>query len=237
MPFLYYVFGAAIAVGTLVGLVFALYYWAVLILRWKTPKRRIYAARLVIAIASIPCIFGLNYLNIRFILLPARRLHEMAEISARRAQHLKETTFVNIGDACPSFSLTTIDGDTVSLPLPNKVVLIIFFATWCGPCQMELPHIERIWSDLKNDDRFRLVVVGREETAETVGAFRQQRELSFPIAADPDRKVYSLFAKEAMPRTILVSPEGTVVYSNAGFYETDIEDLRSVLKQQLETLR
>jgi hypothetical protein len=102
---------------------------------------------------------------------------------------------------------------------------------------MELPHIDRIWSDLKNDNQFRMVVIGREETAETVRAYRQQHEFSFPIAADPEREIYSLFAKESIPRTIVVSPEGQVVYSNAGFHETDIEELKAVLKQQLATLK
>jgi thiol-disulfide isomerase/thioredoxin len=121
----------------------------------------------------------------------------------------------------------------VTLPAPGKVVLINFFATWCGPCQLELPHIEKIWSDLKHEDGFQLVVIGREETPEAVRAFRQERGFSFPMAADPDRAIYSLFAKELIPRTLVISPKGQVVYSTAGFLETDLEELNAMLKEQL----
>jgi peroxiredoxin len=226
-----------LGVTALIALGIALYSFIFMLVRWKTPKRRSHAVRLFAAIAAIPCLIAIQQAILWWVFLPALGRQQMAEINAARAKRLDETTFVKVGDTVPEFSLTTIDGDTVSLPLPGKVVLINFFATWCGPCQMELPHIERIWSDFRNDDRFGLVVVGREETAETVRAYRQQHQFSFPIAADPEREVYSFFAKESIPRTILVSPEGLVVYSNAGFYETDIEELRAELKKQLATLK
>ena len=119
----------------------------------------------------------------------------------------------------------------------GKVYLVEFWATWCGPCLVELPHIEHIWSDLRHDDRFRLVVVGREETAETVRTFRQEHEFSFPMADDPERVVYSLFAAEGIPLTMVVSPEGKIIYSKAGFYVSDMAELYAVLKGQLAALK
>jgi peroxiredoxin len=224
-------------VAALVALGIALVSCVLMLVRWKTPKRRGHAIRLAGAIAAIVCLIGVHQAILWFVFLPALGRQQMAEIEAAQARRFAETTFVRVGDAVPEFSLTTIDGETVSLPAPGKVVLINFFATWCGPCQVELPHIERIWSDLRSDDRFRLVVVGREETAETVQAYRREHSFTFPMAADPERKVYSLFAKELIPRTVVVSPAGQVVYATAGFYEDEVEELHALLKEQLAAVK
>jgi len=52
---------------------------------------------------------------------------------------------------------------------------------------MELPHVERTWTANKDNEHFRLLVVGREETTETMQQYRDENGFSFPIAADPDR--------------------------------------------------
>jgi peroxiredoxin len=144
---------------------------------------------------------------------------------------------VGVGDRVPQFSLTTADGNEFSLPDDDKVTLINFFATWCGPCQIELPHIEQIWAANKNDGHFRMLVIGREETTESVREYRDKNGFSFPIAADPDRAVYSLFAEESIPRTLVVSPNGRIVYSKAGFYEDDLVELKAVLREQFALVR
>ena len=69
------------------------------------------------------------------------------------------------------FSMSEARGD---------VVLINFFATWCGPCRMELPHIQQIWEERKDNPRFRLLVIGREETMETVKQFCEENGFTFP---------------------------------------------------------
>ncbi len=208
-----------------------------MIVRWKTPKRRGHIGRFLISLAAIPVLIGTQQAILWLVFLPALGRQKMAEVNAGRAEQLAATTLINVGDTIPHTSLTTIDGETITLPMPGKVVLINFFATWCGPCLKELPHIEHIWSDLRHDDHFRLVVIGREETAETVRTFRQQHAFSFPMAADPEREVYSLFATESIPRTMVVSPEGKIIYSKAGFYESDIAGLNAILKGQLAALK
>lgn len=145
---------------------------------------------------------------------------------------------MHVGDPAPDFSVATADGDRFSLKdAKGDVILINFFATWCGPCRLELPHLEHIWAEKKDNESFRLLVIGREESIESVREFRDKNGFSFPIAADPDRAVYSLFAKESIPRTLVVSPDGFVVYSNLGFDEDDFDELNAVLEAQLADLR
>ncbi len=82
--------------------------------------------------------------------------------------------------------MTDADGNEFSTAQANgKVVLINFFATWCGPCQMELPHVEAVWKEHRDNDRFALLVIGREETTDSVRTFREEQGFSFPIAPDP----------------------------------------------------
>ncbi len=226
---------AALGIATLLACVGVAVSLIAMIVRWKTPKRRGHIIRLFITLAAIPAFIGIHQAILWLVFLPALGEQKMAEVSAHRAKKFAATTLLNIGDTFPETSLTTTDGEMITLPIPGKVVLINFFATWCGPCQKELPHIEHIWADLKLDDRFRLVVIGREETAETVRTFRQEHGFTFPMAADPDRAVYSMFATESIPRTMVVSPEGRIVYSTAGFRETDIAELNLVLREQLDS--
>jgi len=205
---LYNTITAALGVALLIALVVALFSLVGMVARWKTPERRGHAVRLTFSIAALPCLIGIQQAILWLVFLPALGREQMEEINAARSRNLAERTLVQLGDSAPEFSLATIDGDSVTLPSPNKVVLINFFATWCGPCQLELPHIDEIWLDLKDDDRFQLLVIGREETPESVRKFCDEHPFSFPMTADPKREVYSLFAKESIPRTIVVSPEG-----------------------------
>ena len=229
--------GMIIGVALLIAICVGLYSLVLMVIRWKTPERRRHLVRLVYAAIAVPCLAGIQYAILFFVFLPSLGSQKMTKIDAAHATQFAETTLVKVGDTIPEMSFETIDGDTVSLPSPGQVVLINFFATWCGPCQMELPHIEKIWSDLRNADHFKLVVVGREETVETVRAYRQEHGFSFPMAADPQREIYSLFANESIPRTLVVSPAGQVVYSKTGFSETDIEELKAVLKEQLASFK
>jgi peroxiredoxin len=226
-----------LGVAVLIAFGIALYSFVFMLLRWKTPQRRAYAIRLLGALAAVPCLIGIQQGILWLIFLPALGRQQMAEINAARAERLAETSVVQVGDTAPQFSLTTADGDEFSLPAGGNVVLINFFATWCGPCQMELPHVEQIWTENNKYEHFRLLVIGRDETTETVRQYRDKNGFSFPIAADPDRAVYSLFANESIPRTVVVSPDGRIVYSKAGFYEDDLDELNAVLHEQFASLR
>lgn len=230
----YSAISVALGIGVLAAFVVMIVSLIAMIVRWKTARRRRHVIRLLIALAAIPCLIGIQQAVLWWVYLPALGRQKLAEVNAARAESLAATSLVHAGDPAPQFSLTTADGDEFSMAdAAGDVVLINFFATWCGPCQVELPHIEQIWDARKNDDHFRLLVIGREETNESVRQFREEKGFTFPIAADPDRAVYSLFATESIPRTLVVSPEGVIVYSKAGFMEEDFDELNAVLEEQL----
>jgi peroxiredoxin len=147
-------------------------------------------------------------------------------------------TLAQIGEPLPDFELTTLDG----LPFRTsdsrgRVIVLNFFATWCGPCQMELPHLQAIWDEFQSHENFQMLVIGREESDEILHAFLRKNNLTFPVAADPDALVYGQFASQSIPRTFLVSADGTIVYEWTGTHEDEIFRLKRLLRQELKWAR
>ena len=175
----------------------------------------------------------------QFVLLNWIQIPSLAREAERQGQErIDAVSFVHIGDPAPSFTLTDTHGREFVLDdQRGKVVLVNFFATWCGPCLQELPHVQKLWDDNRDNGDFALIVIGREETSESVTAFQSKYGYSFPIASDPERSVYSLYAKELIPRTYLVSPDGKICFTSTGFYEEDMAKLERELVKQLRSTR
>lgn len=118
---------------------------------------------------------------------------------AMHAQELKK------GDKLPDFQLkSSVYGDVSSADLKGKVVLVSLFATWCGPCQLELAEVQKmLWPKYKDNKDFVLLVIGREHTDEQLKAYNERKKFTFPLYPDPKREVFSLFAEKSMPDTFL----------------------------------
>jgi peroxiredoxin len=150
------------------------------------------------------------------------------------SHHNKEGTLVRAGDVVPDFDLATLEGTQFNTAaLRGRVVVINLFATWCGPCNQELPHLEALWQEFHENADFRMLVIDREETVETLKAFREKHSFTFPMAADPRATACSRFATSYIPRTFLISREGKILYEWTGNYETEISKLRRLLKKEL----
>jgi len=149
------------------------------------------------------------------------------------------TNILKTGSDMPEFTLTGIDGKTVSSDdLYGKVVLINFFATWCAPCNMELPVMEKeIWAKYRNNPDFVLLIVDREEKIEKVKAFVEKKKWTMPFYLDEKKEVYSLFATKFIPRNYLFDREGTLVLNSKGFEREDMKVLDLEIGSQLSKKR
>lgn len=150
-------------------------------------------------------------------------------------------TLISVGDSAPDVSLTRLDETDVRLSeLRGKVVCLNFFATWCGPCRGELPHLQEMWEELHDNEDFTMLIVSREESQETVTSFKSEQRFTFPMACDPDRSAFNQFATEGIPRTYLISRDGTILYQSTGYfeglYEQELARLKHLVDQQLKTL-
>lgn len=139
-----------------------------------------------------------------------------------------------VGAEATAFTLTDTTGETFDLAAHRgKVVLVNFFATWCGPCRMELPHLQELWEKYGSDERFALLVVGSGESDAKVSAFRSKGGFTLAMAADSDGSVSEHYAPRSIPMTYLIGPDGKIVYSIAGFSPTRLAKLEQELIKQL----
>ena len=120
--FAYNIIIAALAIGLLIALAAMAFSLIAIIVRWKTPKRRGHVIRLLVAAAAVPCLIGIQQAILWLVLVPSLGRQQMAEINARRAEKLAESSVVGVGDTAPQFSLTTVDDDAFSLPGGGNVI-------------------------------------------------------------------------------------------------------------------
>lgn len=126
---------------------------------------------------------------------------------------------VSAGDRLPQFSVTMDNGKTVSpQSLFGSWAVIVFFNTGCPDCRRELPEIESLYR-MRPD--VEVLCVAREEGAEEIAAYWAENDLTLPWSAQPDRKVFNLFAMSGIPRVFVVSAEGVIT---AAFSDTDAPD-------------
>ena len=137
-----------------------------------------------------------------------------------------------IGTTPKSFTAKMIDGERVKLSsLKGKVVVLDFWATWCGPCVQALPGvIETVNAYPKDEVAF--LALNQEEGAETVRQFMSARNLEFPVALDSGA-IGKQFSLESLPLTILIDPQGKVAFVKIGAGANDKAKLKAAIDQLL----
>jgi peroxiredoxin len=135
----------------------------------------------------------------------------------------------------PDFTLQSRGGEAITLSdLAGDVVLINFWATWCGPCREEMPHLEALYERYA-DLGFTLLGVNVEEDSTLSDEFLADVQVSFPILFDPDNGISELYDVVAMPSTVLVDRSGNMRFIHHGYkpgYENDYQtQIRSLLRE------
>lgn len=142
---------------------------------------------------------------------------------------------VKIGEKVPEFDFTFKDYTTAKISdYEGKVVLLNFFATWCPPCRAELPRVQQeIWEVYRDNPEFALFVFGREEDWDKLDPFIESTGYTFPILPDLERRIFSKFAEQSIPRNVVLDREGKIIYQSIGYSETEFNELLEVLKEAL----
>lgn len=146
-------------------------------------------------------------------------------------------TYTKIGDSIPSFSFEIEKGKTVNISdYKGKLILINLFATWCPPCNEELPLAQKqIWDKHQSDKNFAFFVFGREEGWEKLTPYKAKKEFTFPILPDLDRSIFSKFAKQSIPRNILIDENRKIIYQSIGYEQKEFNALVKLIDNKLKT--
>ena len=135
----------------------------------------------------------------------------------------------------PSFSLPSRSGDIVSLDkLRGKVVMLNFWASWCGPCRHEMPLLDQMHKRYSSLG-FTMIGVNVESNTADAEKWLQQTPVSFPVLFDKENKVSKLYDVNAMPSTVFIDRKGNVRALHRGYKPGDeseyLNEIRALLKE------
>jgi thiol-disulfide isomerase/thioredoxin len=140
-------------------------------------------------------------------------------------------------DRIPSedFVLADLNGDDMTLAEQRgKVVFLNFWATWCGPCREEMPSMQTLYDELK-DEGFEIVAVNVREDRDTASGFVEANGFTYPVLLDLDGRVTIRYGIRAYPTTYIVDRDGHVLGVRPGYNDWATEEVvaafRSLLAQ------
>lgn len=123
------------------------------------------------------------------------------------------------GDSAMDFSAQTNAGDTFTLSeQAGTVVLINFWATWCGPCVEEMPALQDLYEEYGDSDNVRIILINAGESSQTVHRFLSQNGYTMPCIYDTDNTVNDQYGVMGIPYTVIFNKDGTVAETFEGSY-------------------
>jgi thiol-disulfide isomerase/thioredoxin len=139
---------------------------------------------------------------------------------------------LKIGDPAPDFRLAQLGGDPVQLSaLKGQTVLVNFWATWCSPCQDEMPILQRAYLKYKNQGVVFLAVNVRDTPAENAKSYFKNNNLTMPVLIDPTGDVPGGYRVTGYPETYVIDKNGKIGEFHIGPITTDAD-----LEAKLQTV-
>tara|TARA_B110000263_G_C15144844_1_gene435032 strand:+ start:174 stop:770 length:597 start_codon:yes stop_codon:yes gene_type:complete len=177
----------------------------------------------LIAGAALGLVIGIAI----FIANPALRNIDTLTQSRTAISELPNTTKLTAGMIAPSFTLT--DARTQKLvslsDYTNQPIVLNFWATWCGPCRIEMPHLQDAHNNAHTTD-VTILAINYGEDVKTVLGFADKLDLTFPLLLDETGTVQQQYHIRGFPSTVFISRNGTVAYNQIGILSKDMLNQR-----------
>jgi thiol-disulfide isomerase/thioredoxin len=125
---------------------------------------------------------------------------------------------LQVGDQPYEFALRDLDGNTVVLSqFIGRPVLINFWATWCGPCRLEMPELQSVFEEYRDSEDFLILALDQDETAEDVNAYFDELGLTFQPLLDENNETAKNYGLQGtLPASVFINPDGEVVVIHRG---------------------
>ena len=145
--------------------------------------------------------------------------------------------YLSRGDPAPAFRLPGLDEGVLvdSSEMEGRVTLVNFWATWCKPCEEEMPAMQALHESLVGEG-FSLLAISVDESREPVEDFRERLGLTFPILLDPVQATSALYQTTGFPESFLVGPDGRIVERYVGPRDWDHPDYVARVERLLAAL-
>lgn len=132
------------------------------------------------------------------------------------------STGAKVGQKLPEATFEVLESDQqVVLPVKGKYTIINLWATWCPPCQEEMPEIQKFYEKYKSDDSIAFYSINLDESNQEIKSFFRKYKLSFPVLIDHDEKSLEMLSTDGIPTTVIVSPDGIVKFRRVGSITLD----------------
>jgi len=139
-----------------------------------------------------------------------------------------------IGKKATEFSLPAVNGETVALQsLRGKVVLLNFWATWCGPCRQELPELARVQEKYRQRG-LTVVAVTVDNDVENVRSFLKKYDIKLQALWDKKKKVADAYVVEKMPSSYLIDRNGIVRFIHRGYTPEELKRIEAEIDELLD---
>lgn len=141
------------------------------------------------------------------------------------------------GDKAADFRLEDLDGQTVSLSsLKGKVVFLNLWATWCGPCRMEMPSMETLYDEMRGNKDFVMLAVSQDSNGkEAVLPYIRKNGYHFQVLLDPENKVGEAYSVSGVPETFIIDRRGRIVAHHMGAFDWSRPDVKQALRELLDS--
>ena len=141
----------------------------------------------------------------------------------------RAASYPRVGYITPDFTLRDLQGVERSIKdYRGKVVMLNFWASWCGPCRREIPDLVRVYEEYRDRD-FVIVAVNVRERRELVSEFAEKQGMSFPILLDARASVAMQYRLRGIPTSLFLDRDGTIRYIHVGTISE--EQIRSQIER------
>jgi peroxiredoxin len=171
--------------------------------------------------------------NDQFAWTPPANAHELTAVAA--ADDGASPGSALVGKPAPDFRLPTPDGKEFALAdQRGSVVVVDFWATWCGPCVKSLPHLNKLYED-KKDAGLKVFAISVDQEKDKVPPFIAAKKLTLTVLLDNDeQKAAEKYGVQGIPQTVVIGKDGTVKKVFVGFGPGSEDQLRKVVEEAMK---
>lgn len=151
-----------------------------------------------------------------------------AELDRRwREKMMKKFNKERIDEPAPSFAtMTDLQGNPVDTKtLEGKILVVDFWASWCGPCKRAFPYLQKVYDKYKDNPNVKFIVLNSawSNTIKDARKWAKKEDYTFPYYFDKDSKITEAFGVRGIPTTFVIGPGGNTQFKKVGFSGPDME--------------